>query len=254
MKKIVKMLARKFGFELRRLPNPAKVRSASPNPTKGMILEFIGTMGVGKSHLYHLSLGSFRGWFLQEDLRGFTQESNRWCPILDVHEKLLVSRIARIRGSGADVWQQARYIYDICQVVNESLLLSTLGFPRGFVLAEGLFKHCEREIVELGIKETAPLWENRALIYLRARDASTVVSRYRRRVEALRARGIYQHPETDEMIVERIESDNKANDRLVEVATSLKRPVLVVYAEDAIKESTQRIADFERRLVSVQGV
>lgn len=248
------MVLGKCGLEIRRLPNPAKVMCASPNATKGMILEFVGTMGVGKSHLYHLTFGTYRGWFFREDLRGFTQESNRWRPILDVHEKLLVSSIARIRASGADVWQQARYIADICQVINESLLLSTLEFPRGFALAEGLFKHFGREVLELDIEETAPLWENRVLIHLRAKDPATVVSRYKRRVDMLRGRGIYQHPETDERIVERIESDNDVNDRLIEAAISLKRPALVVYAEDGIQECIDRIADFKKRLVSTQGV
>lgn len=252
MKKVVKTLAHKLGFELRRLPNPTKVRSTCPTRTKGLILEFIGTMGIGKSYLYHLTLGTSRGWFFQQHLRGFTQESNRWCTILDVHEKLLMASIENIRTSSADIWQKATYIHDICQIINESLLLSTLEFPRGFALAEGLFKHCAKELLELDIEETAPLWQKRVFIYLRAKDPVTVVSRYKQRVEWLRSLGTYQHPETDEQILKRVEADNEINDRLMEVAVELKRPVLVVFAEDEIEKSIKRIADFERHLSSVR--
>ncbi|MFO7976695.1 MAG: hypothetical protein R6V12_18930 [Candidatus Hydrogenedentota bacterium] len=252
MKEIVKAVAYKLGFEIGRLPNPEKVRSARPTRTKGMILEFIGTMGVGKSHLYHLTLGISRGWFFQQHLRGITQESNRWCSILDVHEKLLTARIERIRASSADIWQQATYMHDISQVIKESLLLSTLEFPRGFALAEGLFKHCARELLELDIEETAPLWQERAFIYVRAKDPITAMQRYKQRVDWLRSLGIYQHPEADEQILKRIEADNEINDRLIDVAVELKRPVLVVFAEDDIEESVKRIADFERHLLSVR--
>lgn len=250
MKKLARAFVQTLGIDFYRIPDPSRVLSAPPTSTKGLILEFIGTMGVGKSHIYRLTFQENRKWFQRHHLTRVTQNTLAAGAILDLHEQVLMSRLDRIRSGDGDIWQKTQQIRDVSYVVGESLLLSTLDFPRGFALEEGLFKNCPREILELDLDEAAPLWHQRVFIWLRADDPATVLIRYKQRVNMLRSSGIFQHPETDEQILSRVAHDDALNDRLMDIAARLDRPLLVLHAEDDIQNSLNRIREFERALLA----
>jgi hypothetical protein len=248
---MVRSALQTLGIEVRRASRPSAVRADARRPSAGLILEFVGTQGVGKSTLFRETLGKRRAeWFFRDHLRDLpiATPGEPWS--LRVHRALLFNKTAAIHDSEFDAWQCSYAVGATAQIVRESLYLSSETFSRGFALDEGLFKNLTREVLALDQADADPLWKGRALIYVRAREVETVVRQYQARLDQRRRRGWFQHAVSVDWIAERARADGQVNARLIAEARRRGVPHLVVDAEDPQRENVREIHGFEERLLA----
>lgn len=214
-----------------------------------MIVEFIGTQGIGKSTLFNTCQPSISDrWLFRDDLRKASPVSVDTGQIEYLHHALYLRRIERLCADDLNAWQTILTGRQISRVMYESLFITSHTFPKGFLLEEGLFKNFPQEVLDLSDEEAEPLWKSRAFVHLRARESDLAVARYQRRVAERRDRGIFQHQRSDQEVRSRVEADNMLFDQMVEKAKVFSCPEIVVYAEDSLQDVVQNVLDFERSL------
>jgi hypothetical protein len=222
--------------------------------TAGMIVELIGTQGIGKSTLTN-DLHAFMcdRWFFRSDLGQLGPAATISGELEELHRDIYFRRIKRLRKTRADPWSCITVSQQMSKVISESLTILTHDFPRGFFLDENLFKNFPREVLKLDPERATPLWKNRALVHLRARDPDFVVSRYQARVLDRSNRGLLQRPPTEAELRERIARDNDRFDRMMDMARDLGCPALIIHAEDDQRENIRNILEFESNLRATAG-
>jgi ABC-type dipeptide/oligopeptide/nickel transport system ATPase subunit len=244
------ILLKLANLELRpRGPQIGSLMRHSRLPTAGKIVELIGTQGIGKSTLNN-DLYKFlhESWFFRSDLRHAGPTDIRSQEIEQLHRYIYFRKIKHLKKKQADPWNCITISQQMAKVISENLTILTHDFPRGFFLDEGLFKNFPREILKLDPERAPPIWENRALIHLRARDPECALSRYQNRAQERSNRGLLQRLPTDLELRERIMRDNDRFDQIMDVAQALGCSVLVIHAEDEHQENIRKILDFERKL------
>jgi hypothetical protein len=218
-------------------------------PTSGLILEVLGTQGVGKTTLNNTVYQSIRSrWFLRGDVAFNGPTALTDGPIERLHRELLFRRIDAIRAGEPDLWKSVGITKQMAIIAYESLLMSTQTYPRGFLLDEGLFKNYFREVLEIDPHQAAPLWKQRAFVHLRARDPAFAAARYKKRVDFRRRTGAYQHEYSMEEVIARIDADTEICERLCRTAEEIGRPVLTIYAEDDFDACVAKVLRFESSL------
>lgn len=238
------------GLELRPAARSIKrLQSAPARATAGWVVEFIGTQGIGKSTLnnaVHKSLQD--NWFFRADLGTVGPAQTRSPEIEALHRALYFQKIHHLEETQPDPWKSITVARQMSRVISESLTMLSHSFARGFFLDEGLFKNFTREVLELDADTAAPLWQNRAFVYLRARDPASVIARYRGRVQDRQRTGGLQRAPTDEELNARIKQDDLLYDQVTDMAARFGCPVLVVCAEDDHAENVRKILEFEQML------
>jgi len=243
-------LLKPFGLELRKRGQSISSLEARPKTaTAGLIIEFIGTQGVGKTTLNNRVRKHLKdSWLFREDLEYTGPTEIRSGDLEKLHRKILFERLDRLQDMQEDAWGSLTVARQMSKVLYQSLTISTHDFPKGFVLDEGVVKNFPVEVSELGPEEEAALWKNRALIYLRARDPDFALKRYQGRTAKRRRKGMFQQSRADSKVRSRIEKDNETFDRIVATAQSFGCPTVVVYVEDGLESNLQTVLEFERQL------
>ncbi len=218
--------------------------------TSATILEFVGTQAIGKSTLYTACLAAIQSrWYFRHHIEGLSPESTCSDRVDHLHRDIFFNKMHRLEARQLDTMQSATIARQMAFVIRESQFISSHAFPRGFVLEEGLFKNFPEEVLDLGVEDAAPLWENRAFIHLRARDPDLAVARYQGRATDRRNRGIFQHQRSNDEVRSHIEADNLLFDQMIERARALDRPAIVVYAEDNFQCAVQDVLEFEKSMI-----
>lgn len=242
------ILLKLANLELRpRGPQIGSLMRHSRLPTAGKIVELIGTQGIGKSTLNN-DLYKFlhESWFFRSDLRHAGPTDIRSQEIEQLHREIYFRKIKHLKKKQADPWNCFTGSQQMAKVISENLTIMTHDFPRGFFLDEGLFKNFPREILKLGPERAAPLWQNRALIHLRARDPECALTRYQGRAQERSNRGLLQRLPPDAELRERIMRDTVRFDQIMEMARALGCPMIILHAEDGHWDNIGKILDFER--------
>ncbi|SDN89331.1 hypothetical protein SAMN05216196_102460 [Lutimaribacter pacificus] len=248
-KEILRKCADFAGLEIRRKPvSDARLDDRPRTGTAGLIVEFIGAQGIGKTTIYNSVHGHIRDhWFFRPHLQNKVPPKDSLSPVSQLHRNLYFQKIRRIETSGANPWRSIARAQQMARVASESLFISSHDFPRGFVLEEGLFKNFPEEILESDAEASHPLWSGRIFVYLRARDPGVVVSRWQQRASARGKILEYQHSIRDSDVRRRVETETTLYDRMIERARDMGRPVLRLEAEDKVDENVRRVLDFERQ-------
>lgn len=240
----------RLGLELRRRPKSAvDPATLQRTQTAGWIVEFIGTQGIGKSTLNnHVHKTLRQNWLFRDDITKIGPGPVPAPDIERLHRDLYFKRIQTLQDNLPDAWSSITVARQMARVISESLTLMTNEYPQGFFLDESLFKNFPQEVLELAADRPTPLWNNRAVIYLRARDPSCVVERYQGRAAERSKQGLLLRPPSDAEITARVERDNKLFDQIIEKAQIFDCPSLVIYAEDSHESNVQKILDFENNM------
>ncbi len=239
-----------IGLELRRRRLTISDLQSLPRlATAGSTIEFIGTPGVGKTTLFNACWPSIKDrWYFRNDLKGLGPSLVLSGSIERIHRDIYVKRINLLNSSDLDPWQSITHALQAATVIYESLMTSSQDFSRGFVFEEGLFKNFPEEVLNLCDVEAAPLWENRAFVYLRARDPDIVLTRFQLRSDERRNRKIFQHCQPDYEVRSRIDADIRLFDQMLEKAKVFACPLIVINAEDRLQDAVKDVLKFERSL------
>lgn len=226
--------------------------SMARRDTAGRIVEFIGTQGIGKSTLNNDLHKHFKNdWFFRSDLGKIGPADASEGGVEQLHRDIYFQKIRYLEEHQPDPWKSITVARQMSKVIGESLTILTNDFPRGFILDESLFKNFPKEVLKLASEDPSPLWQNRAFIYLRARDPDFVIARYQGRVAERNRRGLLQRQPTSEEVRAAVERDNRLFDQILDKAAAFDCPAIVVYAEDAHQNNISRILDFEKGLRTV---
>jgi hypothetical protein len=252
VKAVIKKLLDGIGLELRqRRSSLSKLQSYPLISTSGTTIEFIGTQGIGKTTLYNaLPAPIKKRWFFRGDLLELGPNSVSSGHVEQLHRDIYFRKIHRVNTSQLDPWQSITVARQMATVIYESLMISSHYFPRGFLLEEGLFKNFPEEVLELSDDEAAPLWGNRAFVYLCARDLDVAVARFQRRTANRRNCDTFQHHLSNSEVRSRIEADNLLYDRIIEKAQAFACQSIILFAEDNFQSSVNNVLEFERSLNS----
>lgn len=248
-KEILKKFADLAGLEVRRKPLGRNDWGSLPKArTAGLIIEFVGPQGIGKTTLHSTVFERVREhWFSRRALQGRFPLSKASAHIAALHNDVLFRRMDRLENSNLTAWRRIQRAEQMARVAKESLLLSGSDFPRGFMFEEGLFKNFPQEILDIEAQAAKELWSNRIFIFLRARDPGVVVSRWLAR-SAERGHVLEYRHSVNEEVRNRVENESVLYDRLMRRAKSLGRPVLTLDAEDSVQHNARMILDFEREI------
>lgn len=243
------------GLEIRtRARTLAELQTLPRLHSAGRILELVGTQGIGKSTLCNDVQKRLKDrWFFRSDLEQVGPAPTPATDLEDIHGTLYFQRIQWLEQNKNDAWDGITRSRQAARVISESLTLMTNDFPRGFVLDEGLFKNFPREILKHAEPSSNMLWNDRALIHLRARDAGSVVARYVNRMVGRQRRGLLQRVPSEAEILARVEEDNTLFDQMLQIAQSRGCATLQINAEDPHEENIARILDFEHSRFAIPG-
>lgn len=241
-------LLRKSGFELQRRGHMiSELTSQSRCATAGWTLEFVGSQGIGKTTLNNKLYKTLRSkWFFRSDLGQTSSPDVYSGPLEQLHRQIYFQKILWLYENEPDIWKNTTISRQMSRVISESLTILTNDFPRGFILDESLYKNFPHEVMDLADNQSAPLWQRRAFIYLKARNPDFVVSRYQSRVIQRARNGLLQSQPADDEVRARVEKDNVLFDTMTERARTFDCPVLVLYAEDNEQENVRKILEFEK--------
>lgn len=235
------------GLELRPRARTLSDQQALPRlTTAGHIIEIVGTQGIGKSTLCNdLQKRLKDRWLFRSDLTQIGPTTTLAPEIEELHRKLYFQRVRQLEKKN-DAWDSIIQSRQAARVISENLTVMTNSFPRGFIFDEGLFKNFPREVLKNRGSTFDLLWTNRALIHLRARDASFVVARYTQRARERAERGLLQRIPDQSALRSRIETENALFDEMMAIAKDCGCATLLLHAEDKHEENITRILEFER--------
>lgn len=239
-----------FGLELRdRRQDIQALQSYETLPSAGLILEVIGTQGVGKTTLNNALYRHLKDrWFFRSDLRSTGPAEVHQDRIERLHRDVYFRRIAELEASQPDPWKSLMTSRQMSIVICESLLIASNSFPRGFIQDEGLFKNFPQQVLACDMEEARPLWTNRVFVHVRAKDPAFALERHQKRRSDRQKRGMFQHEDALEEVLARIQRDNELFDRICSTAQELGRPVTTVYVEDGLDSNVAQILAFEKTL------
>ncbi|SDX92444.1 hypothetical protein SAMN05444336_11328 [Albimonas donghaensis] len=214
-------------------------------------MELIGAQGVGKSTLagrVHRSLK--HQWFFHSQLKALAivEPVNPKPEMERLIMEIFYNKLQLLEGSMLSARRKLTLCRQMTQIIDESLMLSANVYPRGFLLDEGLFKHFAREILHLGVERTAPLWERRAFVHVRARTPELVAARFQERAAKRRRRGIFQHLASDEELRAQTALEDGFYEEICAQARSLGRPCITIHVDDGIESNARSILQFQRML------
>ena len=216
--------------------------------TSGKVLEFLGTSGVGKSTLFYNSVAKLPSRWMFAYHLGFLHRNAEPCEVDEILMAVLKSRIEKIMSSETFCpWHSLLDLQLSAKIMQQTMLIAHEAFSKGFAFHEGLFRHFAAEILEKGDEFPVQLWKNRAFVYLRSRNPDTVFSRYKSR-EAISSKSERQRIGTDDQVLSRIKREQQNFQAIVDKAPSFGCPVLVLDAENPLKDSIEKVLDFERTL------
>ena len=216
--------------------------------TSGKVLEFLGTAGVGKSTLFHNSIARLRSRWMFAYHLDYLKRKAEPCEVDEILMAILKSRIDKITNAESFCpWHSLVDLQRSVKIMHQTMLIAHDVHPKGFAFHEGLFRHFATEIQQMGDKFPVQLWKNRAFVYLRSRNPETVFSRYRSR-EAISSKIERQRIGSDDQVLSRIKMEQQNFQAIVDKAPSFGCPVLVLDAENPLKDSIKKVLEFERSL------
>ncbi|MEL6957321.1 MAG: hypothetical protein AAGL89_00050 [Pseudomonadota bacterium] len=242
----------RIGLELRKSGRRiADLKALPQSPSSGWMVEFIGTQGIGKTTLNNAVYKYFKDdWFLRSDLNQTGPAPTASKDLEDLHQNLVFMKLARLKEEKSGAWRTITLTRQMSKVAGESLTMLSNSFPRGFILDESIVKNFPREVLSLPDDVTAPIWNKRALIHLRARELDFVVARYQSRVAERAQKGLLQNAAEDDQVRARVEADNAIFEQICKKAESFGCPVLTVFADDDHQEIVRKIVAFEKSLLN----
>lgn len=218
--------------------------------TSGKILEFIGTSGIGKTTLLNHTVARLKNRWLFGYCIDYLNRKDPPSEVDEVLMKILIRRMENIKNSDSFCpWHSLLDIRLSVNVMHEAMFIAQNVFPKGFVFADGLFRHFSAEILQVGDELPGQLWKNRAFVYLRARTPETAMTRFKSR--EMRAAQIGHGPQrgtAQDRVLSRVIQEQEMFQTIVEKALSFGCPVLVVDAEDSLQDSIKKVLEFESSL------
>jgi hypothetical protein len=254
MSGLMRSLARgtfaRAGFRIERLPRLEDLLRAGPSPTRGLVLEFVGPAGVGKSTIFRQwAAGRAGAWFHAHQADWIPPRHVQSPEVERIASRLFFEQAADNRSHGDGAWDAVGRTRYHARIILQDLLMRAGGLPRGFAVEEGLFHVFRRRMGGCSDQELACLGAGRVLVNLRPDDPETVIGRKMAR----RPAPGQPPPETGSGALRRILDDREDLDRLATRLAQLGRPVLVLRAEADPRDNARELLAFERGILGLNG-
>lgn len=240
IKKTIKHLVYRLGYETRR-PQAGIRHKKAPPTVEPMIIEFIGSPGVGKTTIYEKLISLSKSWPQKTLLIPVAPKIDNY--FTEVYNDLLKLKLNNISSQNVFIrskYWKLKYFYSMMQT---DVLIVNLQNNGYHVLAdEGLFHNFSEEIINLYNEHPSKfhaLAKNRAFIYCYC-DPTTIGSRaYSRRKTTA---GHYRLSERQ--IVDYSKKTISVKKELAKIINAHKYNCIKIDTSDRVADNADTINDF----------
>lgn len=178
MKGIAKGILSSAGLQLQRVPRPREIDTTRSRATRGLVVEFVGPAGIGKTTLFrHIAHSLKKDWLFEHHTRAHAIPDLAPSAFLSGLEAVHFARMEHLHETSADVYRNICLIKRICEIVDATILAATQDFPRGFVFDEGIAHFFAEQIIALDDDAAQEILGHMALIFILPEDTETLVAR-----------------------------------------------------------------------------
>jgi hypothetical protein len=178
MKGIAKGILSTAGLQLQRVPRPREIDTTRRRPTHGLVVEFVGPAGIGKTTLFrHITHSLKKDWLFEHHTRAHAVPDLPASAFLTALEAVHFARMEHLRQTSTDVYRNICLIKRTCEIVDATILAVTQDYPRGFVFDEGIAHYFAEQIIALDDETAREILGPMALIFLLPAETGTLVGR-----------------------------------------------------------------------------
>lgn len=262
IKNITKKALCRAGYEIRRRYSYHKLVSNPPRANSGVILEFIGPSGVGKTTFFEKIKEDYRkDWLFRDDLK-CTYEIDSAFALLTGNEGNAVSRIMHstyLSLSDDDFpmpLQDRIYSYLVLEMKTDILFRKTHS-GRGLLSEDGLIHNFCSAILEASkdaspetTSEISKLFKNRHFINFKACDNYIIENLKKRKEESPGAGNDWIGNLGIHKALEITKAYQEDNERMMQIALSHGSKVQEIDIEDAFENNRTLFREFIHNITS----
>lgn len=145
VRNLIKAGIRASGWELRVELSAASVTGARGSSTRGMVVEFVGPSGIGKTTLCRqIAPRLRRDWFLERHAAALVRQGAPSSevpvpgPVEAYLARLHAHRMNDLAGNRPDLVQHMQIVGRMSAVIAQAAAARRPGLPRGFILDDGV--------------------------------------------------------------------------------------------------------------------
>jgi hypothetical protein len=239
------------GYSIARIPDEGRLLSDRPHLTSGMLFEFMGPSGIGKTHIFREVQAARRAnWLPVGDLLGLTpraiSEAEDLQPLLS---DIILERVEEERSRSVHAWTVAGAA-EYASRAAKTYIVMRRHYARGIMMDEGILHAFSTQLARRGQRELRTLLDRHVIVFLDARNPETVARRYLARDEERQARGDLVRPMSLDQAAAMAQASLEAQRTLHDAALECGRAGLRIYAEDGSDRNLRDVLDFEARVVA----
>jgi hypothetical protein len=239
------------GYTITRIPDESRLLAAERHPTSGMLFEFMGPSGVGKTSLYRdVQAVRSANWLPVGDVLGLSpREISEAEELQTLLSDLILDRVEEERRRSVHAWTVAGAAEFASRAAKTYIVLRR-HYARGIMLDEGILHAFSAQLARTAERELRTLLDRHVIVFLDARHPETVAQRFIERDEARKAAGHFVRPISLDQAAATAQATLDVQRALYHAALECGRSCIRIYAEDGPDRNRRDVLEFEARVIA----
>ena len=173
VRKLIKSGLRASGWELRAEKSITSITRARPSRTRGLVVEFVGPSGIGKTTLCRqIAQRLRRDWFFEHHAAALVRSgklpsaAQSPSPVEAYLGQLHAHRLGDLATSQLHLVQRMKIVKRMSDVVAQGAMARLPGQPRGFILDDGVAHFFAEAMLAQSRERTRSFTHDSAFIFL----------------------------------------------------------------------------------------